>query len=201
MSGAAHPAGSWRVRRGKVEAAREEGAAKAQEAVARLFSDHNSALVRFLRLRLKSDQEARDVAQEAYVRLLQLDQPGAVSFLRAYLFRTAANIATDRLRRAAVRRAVDRDPVFEDEADGLDPERAALARERLLIVDAGLRELPEKVRAAFLLHRLGGLSCAEIAPKMALSERMIRNYIVQAMVHCRLRLDDAEPDQAEGSAS
>lgn len=187
------------VRRGRVEAARREGTVEARDAVARLFSDHNSALVRFLRLRLKSDQEARDVAQEAYVRLLQLDQPGAVSFLRAYLFRTAANIATDRLRRAATRRAVDHDPVFEDDADGLDPERAALARERLLIVDAGLRELPDKVRDAFLLHRLGGLSCAEIAPRMALSERMIRNYVVQAMVHCRLRLDGAEQAEESGS--
>lgn len=189
------------VQQGGAEVARKEAAVKARDAVARLFSDHNSALVRFLRLRLKSDQEARDVAQEAYVRLLQLDQPGAVSFLRAYLFRTAANIATDRLRHAATRRTVDHDPVFEDEADDLDPERAALARERLAIVDAGLRELPEKVRAAFLLHRLGGLSCAEIAPKMALSERMIRNYVVQAMVHCRLRLDEAAQDQSGGISS
>lgn len=171
---------------------RKDGTARSRDAVARLFSDHNSALVRFLRLRLKSDQEARDVAQEAYVRLLQLDQPGAVSFLRAYLFRTAANLATDRLRRAATRRAVDHDPVFEDKADDLDPERAALARERLAIVEAGLSELPERVRTAFLLHRLGDHSCSEIASRMAMSERMIRNYVVQAMVHCRLRLDEAE---------
>lgn len=176
----------------------EDAPVAAQEAVARLFSEHNSALVRFLGLRLKSDQEAREVAQEAYVRVLQLDQPGAVSFLRAYLFKTAANIATDRLRRAAVRRIGAVDPVLEVEPDLVDPERAMLAREQLAVVRAGLEELPERVRSAFLLHRLKGLSCAEIGATMGLSERMIRNYVVKAMVHCRLRLDAA---QVEGSAS
>lgn len=176
----------------------EDAPVAAQEAVARLFSEHNAALVRFLGLRLRSDQEAREVAQEAYVRVLQLDQPGAVSFLRAYLFKTAANIATDRLRRAAVRRVSAVDPVLEVEPDLVDPERAMLARERLAVVRAGLEELPERVRSAFLLHRLKGQSCAEIGASMGLSERMIRNYVVKAMVHCRLRLDAA---QAEGSAS
>jgi DNA-directed RNA polymerase specialized sigma24 family protein len=73
--------------------------------VAALFREHNSALVSFLRARLRSEQDAREAAQEAYVKLLQLDCPGAVSFLRSYLFRIAANVATDRLRQRQVRRA------------------------------------------------------------------------------------------------
>ena len=76
----------------------EERRARA-ELVERLFREHNSALVRFLQARLRSPQEAHEVAQEAYVRLLSLDEPGAVSYLRAFLFKTAANLAVDRLRR------------------------------------------------------------------------------------------------------
>ncbi|HEY0339863.1 MAG TPA: sigma factor, partial [Steroidobacteraceae bacterium] len=70
--------------------------------VDRLFREHNEALIRFLTVRVRSPQEARDVAQEAYVRLLSLDEPGAVSYLRAFLFKTAANIAVDRRRREVV---------------------------------------------------------------------------------------------------
>jgi DNA-directed RNA polymerase specialized sigma24 family protein len=66
--------------------------------VAELFREHNCTLVSFLKARLQSEQDAREVAQEAYVRLLQIDRPGAVSFLRSYLFRTAENLAIDRLR-------------------------------------------------------------------------------------------------------
>src|SRR6266566_4306305 len=70
--------------------------------VERLFREHNEALIRFLRGRVGSHNEALEVAQEAYVRLLSLDQPGAVSYLRAFLFKTAANLAVDRLRREDV---------------------------------------------------------------------------------------------------
>src|SRR5580700_507376 len=69
------------------------------DVVERLFREHNEALIRFLRGRVGSRNEALEVAQEAYVRLLSLDQPGAVSYLRAFLFKTAANIAIDRRRR------------------------------------------------------------------------------------------------------
>src|SRR5579859_522154 len=67
--------------------------------IERLFREHNEALLRFLRGRVGSCNEALEIAQEAYVRLLSLDQPGAVSYLRAFLFKTAANIAIDRRRR------------------------------------------------------------------------------------------------------
>src|SRR6185437_6352258 len=62
--------------------------------VERLFREHNEALLRFLRARVGSQNEALEVAQEAYVRLLSLDQPGAVSYLRAFLFGTAATAVT-----------------------------------------------------------------------------------------------------------
>lgn len=66
--------------------------------VERLFREHNQALLRFLVSKLQSQQEAKDIAQEAYVRLLKLDTPDAVSYLRAFLFKTASNLAIDRLR-------------------------------------------------------------------------------------------------------
>src|SRR5882757_2706582 len=94
--------------------------------LARLFEEHNASLVQLLRAKLRSDQEARDVAQEAYVRLLQLDRIGTVSYLRSYLFRTALNIATDRLRSTTVRNAAHRDPIFDPGVNELSPDRAAL---------------------------------------------------------------------------
>jgi len=54
-------------------------------------------------MRLRSVQEAHDVAQEAYVRLLQLDRTGASVCCDLTCSGTAANLAVDRLRRRAVR--------------------------------------------------------------------------------------------------
>src|ERR1700726_1589399 len=100
----------------------DQEASRAQ-VVERLFREHNEALIRFLRARVGSFHEAREVAQEAYVRLLSLDKPGAVSYLRAFLFKTAANIAVDRHRRDDVRSRAAELPLFQEFADTLTPER------------------------------------------------------------------------------
>jgi RNA polymerase sigma factor (sigma-70 family) len=82
-------------------------------AVSQLFREHNRMLVGYLTTRLRSEQEAKEVAQEAYVRLLQLHEPGTPSLLRAYLFKTATNLAIDRLRHRRVRqRAEERQELF-----------------------------------------------------------------------------------------
>ena len=176
-------------RSGKDEEAGSAPSASQSEAVSRLFVEHNSTLVRVLKLRLQSEQEAREVAQEAYVRLLQLDEPGAVSFLRAYLFRIANNLATDRLRKVAVRKVAHADPIFELDGEEPSPDRQLAARQQLAIVEAALRELQENVRTAFLWHRLDGISTREIGVRLSVSEKTAYNYVVKAMVHCRARLD------------
>src|SRR4029079_9469366 len=55
--------------------------------VAGLFREHHRTLVAFLRARLRDRQEAEEVAQEAYVKLLQLGAGKDIRFLRSYLFR------------------------------------------------------------------------------------------------------------------
>ena len=82
--------------------------------VERLFREHNRALVSFLAARLGSEQEARELAQEAYVRLLRLDHPSASSFLRAHLFHIAANLAIDRLRQRAFHARTPLNDLFQD---------------------------------------------------------------------------------------
>src|ERR1700726_5118425 len=102
----------------------ERGADGSRTAVAeRLFRDHDGALIRFLRGRVGSRNEALEVAQEAYVRLLSLDQPGAVSYLRAFLFKTAANIAIDRRRRNQTFDKVAGGQLFSELAENRTPER------------------------------------------------------------------------------
>ena len=160
-------------------------------AVERLFREHNEALLRFLALRLGSQQEAKEVAQEAYVKLLSLQEPGAISFLRTFLFTIAANLATDRVR-ARQRRSFTGSLLFEEFRSGLpSPEQQLAGEQELDIVQRLIAELPPKCRRAFLLQRINGLSTAAIAAQMGLSERMVRHHILRAVAFCRAGLDAA----------
>lgn len=160
---------------------------------ATLFGDHNRTLVRFLNARLGSEEEAEEIAQESYVKLLQLERTGAISFLRAYLFRIAANLAIDRIRQRKSQGRHEDIDLFEDLQDAAAPERSAIANEQLDRLAQCLDELPEKCARAFVLHRFHGMGPQEVAAAMGLSDRMVRNHLVRALVYCKLRMDGCSP--------
>jgi RNA polymerase sigma factor (sigma-70 family) len=158
--------------------------------IERLFREHNEALVRFLRGRVGSHNEALEVAQEAYVRLLSLDQPGAVSYLRAFLFKTAANIAIDRRRRdQSYDRATSGGQLFTEFAENRTPERQVAGQETLRRLGSLIESMPAKCRAAFVMSQIHGLDAATIATRLGITDSMVRKYVVRALLRCREQMD------------
>jgi RNA polymerase sigma-70 factor (ECF subfamily) len=155
--------------------------------IERLFREHNDSLLRFLRTRLRSDADAREAAQEAYVRLLQLDQTDQPSFLRAYLFKIAANVATDMLRRRNVRArhtpADDTDP-----NDFVGQEQVLADRQQMQLVQEAIDELPPRCRQAFLLKRDDEMATLQIGELLGVSDRMVRLYLARAIEHIQQAL-------------
>jgi RNA polymerase sigma-70 factor (ECF subfamily) len=151
----------------------------------RIFREHNDALVRFVAARLGSRHEAAEVAQEAYVKVLSLEEGEAVSYLRAFLFKIAANLATDRLRARSRRGWTAEGSPAERAVFELSPEREIAGKQSLERLRKAIDELPTKCREAFLLYRIEDLSCAEIAARMGLQERMVWRYIARALEYIR----------------
>jgi RNA polymerase sigma factor (sigma-70 family) len=179
----------------------DDGDVPRAELVARLFREHNDALVSLLALRLRSQQDAKEVAQEAYVRLLQLDRSdGAISLLRSYLFRIASNLAIDRLRHRSVRwhaaEAVKAE-LFDSFGPQNDIERGLVASEELDFVRKALTELPKPCQRAFWMHRAQGATVAEIAIALKVTERMVRHHLSRALVYCQLRMSGASEAEAK----
>ena len=109
-------------------------------------------------------------------------------FLRAYLFRIAANVATDLLRRRAVQSRVQQDDLFFETDAPATQERALQAREQLAAVEIALSELPPRCREAFLLSRREGWASGRIAAHLGVSDRMVRLYLVRALEHLEAAL-------------
>jgi RNA polymerase sigma factor (sigma-70 family) len=179
----------------------EEGAAPqerppASQALAQLFAAHDRSLKSFLMARLGNEQEVQEVTQEAYARLLQLHHTSAISFLRAYLFKTAAHIAVDRARQRRIRNRIDYSLGDPELVDSASPDRHVLASEQLTLVEQALRELPPNYRRAFILRRYHEWPPEQIAKELGTRTRMVRNYISRATIYCRLRLDGFSPTAA-----
>jgi RNA polymerase sigma-70 factor (ECF subfamily) len=175
-------------------------------AVSILFREYNRMLVGYLTARLRSEQEAKEVAQEAYIRLLALQDPGAPELLRAYLFKTATHLAIDRLRHRHVQHRTEEQPELLADLDPTrhgsnDPANLLLAREQVDELLGYLQELPVKCQHVVNLHRLEGLHQHTVALRTGMSQRMVRRYVSYAMVYCRLRLDGMTVDQVRQKVS
>ena len=70
-------------------------------------------------------------------------------------------------------------------------ETKVAAQQDLALLAEAMTELSPKCREAFLLTRLTDLGPEEIARRVGVSTRMVRDYVVQAVVHCRRSLDAA----------
>jgi RNA polymerase sigma-70 factor (ECF subfamily) len=174
--------------------------------IADLVSEHGQTLEKFLARKLDSPEDAAELAQEAYIRLHHLKQPGDLDNARAFLFQVAANLAVDQLRRRQLHyRFLRAEKSLAEEGEppdvnaaGASPEQIIDAQERLRNIHAAIDELPFKVRQAFLLHRQNGMSYSDIARQMQVSVSSVEKYILQALKHCRQRLSDRNAPNEKG---
>ena len=159
----------------------------ARERLAVLHARFDGALRRFFARRGAPPDQVEDLTHEVYVRLACRPRPAVVRNAQAFVFATATNLLHDRHRRRKVRGcelSIEADalpPV--DESPG--PEDVVGLRQQLDAALAVLRALKPATRQAFLQHRLGGLSHAEIARRLGVSVSMIEKHVSSASAALR----------------
>lgn len=161
-----------------------------QQSLQRLYADHHGWLSGWLRKRLGCAENAADLAQDTFVRLLaKSHEVAAIREPRAYLSTIAHGLLVNFWRRQDIERAYLEALALQPEAVTPSPETRELILETLLAIDAMLQRLPGKVREAFLLAQLEGLTYAAIGKHLGVSERMVKKYMAQAMLHCLMLVE------------
>ena len=158
------------------------------QALAELYREHHGWLHGWLRKRLGCSHSAADFAHDTFLRLLlnerQAQPVEALREPRAYLVTVARGLVVNHWRRLEIERAYLDSLALRPEALAPSPEERALLLEALYELDAWLDQLNPKARSAFLLAQLDGLGYAEISRRLGVSERMVKKYMAQAMLHC-----------------
>jgi RNA polymerase sigma factor (sigma-70 family) len=156
----------------RAQAARTDPAA-----LAAMYERHHQALYRYCRSILHDDEDARDALQSTMAKALAALHGEERDFeLRPWLFRIAHNEAISRLRQR--REVVDLDALDRVGTDSLA--QTLEDRERLALLRADLRDLPERQRMALVLRELSGLSHEEIAGVLDSSARAVKQTIFEA---------------------
>jgi RNA polymerase sigma-70 factor (ECF subfamily) len=168
---------------------------------------HEPALRAYLSKRFPALSDHDDIVQEAYSRLLKLNDPDRIVHTKAFLFTTARNAAIDFFRR---RHSQDHAPL--EEFDGVLElpllERppglveSIERRQRREALTEALRALPERCREVMLLRYLDGASGKEIASRLDISLGTVKGHLLKGVKECarffaERGLVDAAPTEAK----
>ena len=157
--------------------------------VHQLFERYRSPLLRYLRGLLSSPDDAEDVVQETYTRLLQaptLDR--AESRVRGYIFKIATNLAYDHFRQRKTRGTqVTYDESLPSDAC-LEPASIVSFGQGLEIIKEVLLEVRPRSRQVFLMRASQHLTYDEIAVRLGVSSRTVEREMRHAIDLCQRRL-------------
>lgn len=134
-------------------------------------------------------KEIEDIVQETYVRVCQVGGENEIRSPRAFMFKTARNLALDHVKKAETRLS---DRLDESEArhltavqlSGDDTLDRVCSEEEFSQFCDGVRYLPAQCRRAFVLKKVYGYSQREIAKAMKISERTVEKHISTGIKRC-----------------
>lgn len=169
---------------------------ESQSLFAAAFREHHAALIQFLRRRVGNDADARDIAQETYLRVLRYRENQDLDSLKALLFRIAINLVAMRTRTARAHRWLDHRTMDDEPAlpgNEPSPEQQAVDAQQLDRLMQAIRRLPPKCQQVFVLSRFHDMSYAEIAVRCGISVKMVEKHIARALEMCRSEVGEAVP--------
>jgi RNA polymerase sigma-70 factor (ECF subfamily) len=208
MSGPVDPATETETRQLLASAAQQDRAA-----IERLLVRNLPGLEAFVRLRmgsaLRSRAEPPDLVQSVCREVLEdlsgFEFRGEAPF-RHWLYTRAENKLREKHRyHHAEKRSSAREVAPPDGSTVMPayqtlctPSRELAAREAMSRIEAAFDSLPDDYREAISLHKLCGLSHADVAVQMQRSEGAVRNLVYRGLSRLALLVDGDGPDAARG---
>jgi RNA polymerase sigma-70 factor (ECF subfamily) len=144
---------------------------------------HEESLLRYLARSWPKPDEVHDLRQDIYVRVYESALKSRPSAPKSFLFTTARNLMTDRVRRGRIVSIeatgdIDALNVLVDETS---PERRTGARQELQRLAHAFDSLPPKCREVVWLRRVEELSTRDTADRMGVNQGTIEKHLARGM--------------------
>jgi RNA polymerase sigma-70 factor (ECF subfamily) len=173
-----------------------------QDAFEQLVRTYDQSVLRLAMNLLRSPEDARDVYQEAFLRVYR--NLHAFRFdcsFHTWLYRIVTNICLDQLRKRKVRKEeaavmetsdgpIDRMETFEEAGAAADPERSMWNQELKQRIENALVGLTPRERMVFELRHYQGLRLRNIGEMLGTTEEAAKNCLFRATQKMRGILGD-----------
>jgi len=158
-----------------------------------LAKEFRLPLLQYFQRRIRDHDEAEDLVQETFVRLIKRGNIAALEGLRSYLFETASSVVVDHVRRQRSRQG-DRHQPFDPLLHGgedFSAEHVLIGQQARTRAARALRELPVRTRAVFVLRRVEGMRYQQIATRLGISLSLVEKEMARAVLHLAQRMAEA----------
>ena len=171
-----------------------------QSAYGELMRRHREAVFRLARGHVGDSTEALDITQETFISAFaSLARYDGTRPFRLWIARIAVNKCRDWARRRAVRRFFTFARPIEEAnavADGVPtPEEAIGSQEELAHIHAAIAALPGNLKDVLVLRAIEGVSQAEVAQILGISEKAVETRLYRARNKLAERLRDGATDR------
>lgn len=152
---------------------------------------------------LKRPEDVEDIAQESFIRVLEAGSKGKIEYPKAYLYRTARNLAFN----ALAKKSNQLEDFIEDLPDPsvigeeLTLEDQVMAQKRFELFCRAAAELPEQCRRVLILCRVYGLSMREVSERLDISVSTAEKHLAKGLLRCAAYMESHEEIQSPAKAS
>ncbi|HJH17826.1 sigma-70 family RNA polymerase sigma factor [Pseudomonas salmasensis] len=153
-----------------------------------LYNDHHHWLTGWLRRKLGCPDNAADLAQDTFIRVLSAREAPTLIEPRAFLTTVAKRVLFNFYRRQDLERAYLETLAQMPEHVAPSEEDRAIILQTLLELDQLLDGLPKQVKRAFLLAQLDGLTYAQIGAQLGISIATVKRHLTKAAMRCYFAL-------------
>lgn len=160
--------------------------AETGECMGGLFRKHRSSLLRYVSRFIHQPQDIEDIVHETFLRTYAAGLSIQIQAPRAFLFKTAKNLALKHLDRSSVKLTdyVGDLEALEVSMDGPSTEARVESQERFIAFCRAVRTLPLQCRRAFILRKVYGLSHKEVAEQLDISVSTVEKHLALGIIKC-----------------
>nr|WP_174506425.1 sigma-70 family RNA polymerase sigma factor [Acinetobacter sp. Marseille-Q1620] len=149
-----------------------------------LYREHHSWLYQWLKRRLSNSEDAADLAQDTFLRILKRKEHLHFEQPRAILTTVARGVLVNWYQRREIEKAYLETLQIHAGRYEITPEQKLQAIESLCLISQLLNQLSDRQRQTFIWSQLEGLTQQQIAERLGVSTRTVMRDLVSVLSRC-----------------
>lgn len=141
------------------------------------YEEYRQSVFFYICRRIENRDDAEDLTQDAFLRLLEYRMMIRRDTLKYFLFTIVRNLLNDYLRRYYKRQEIDRYLYDTLPVTTVEPESRMVADELRRLESRRVSALPEQRRKVYIMSRFQDKPAEDIAEELKLSQRTVENHL------------------------